>query len=240
MADRKSPSPKLRRFLAAVASALTLACAVGAADAALVTGRFDPDFGGNLPGIGFSGSATFNVDQTCLDLDTGTIGAFVYSTYNCDGGSGGSGMTFLGAHVDFYNTGDHSVAGTADFGADPLAVLGMYVLNHQVIGVQTAQIPLIGPASSNLPGEPAFLLLFGMLNPVITYDEAHPPGIDNDGDLDDMDPSVFLQTTLFVSAPNGNLASNPAITTYLVPEPGTAALVLGALMAAAALRRRVR
>jgi hypothetical protein len=223
-------------MVAAVVAAFTLGCVAGA-DAALVTGRFDPDFGGNLPGIGFAGSATFNVSQSCLDLDTGAIGAFVYSSYNCDGATGGSGMTFLGAHVDFYNSVEHSAAGTADFGADPLAVLGMYVLNHQVIGVQTTQI---GQASSTLPGELPFLLLFGMVNPVITYDEAHPPGIDNDGDLDDMDPSVFLQTRLLLVTPNGNLASDPASTTYAVPEPGTAALVLGALLAAAGLRRRVR
>ncbi len=38
----------------------------GAAQARLVVGVFDPDFGGSLPGTNFSGTATFSVDQKCL------------------------------------------------------------------------------------------------------------------------------------------------------------------------------
>ena len=246
MAERKTAFPKFRKTLSTAMAALALGCAVGAADAALVTGRFDPDFGGALQDIGFEGTATFNINQKCLDnVNAGPTGAFIYSTYTDCGGEGAE-MFFVGATVNFYSLVDHSSIGTVEFGEDLTAVLGMYVKNGQVTGVQTS---LIGPAtSSGLPlpvGDIPFTLLFGMLDPVIGNDEDHPPGNDDDDDLDDQAESVFQQTRMFALGGNCDLVANPngcssniANTTY-VPEPGSAALALAALLAAGGLRRRV-
>lgn len=251
MAHRKTSLPTLRKTLSATMAALTLGCTFGAAQAALVTGRFDPDFGVNLAGIGFQGTATFTISQACLD-SIGTTGAFVYAAYDCGGGA--SGIGFVGAHVDFYNSPGGGPAGTVDFTAanyvvdtnvPPEAqsnpVLGMYVLNHQVIGVQTMMIG--SELSAGLPGgERLFQIQFGRH----TYDygtfENHPPGSEgppDDDDLDDYPASDFQTTTMYVLDGNGiPQESNPANTTY-VPEPGSAALVLAALLAAGGLRRRV-
>ena len=145
-------------------------------------------------------------------------------------------MSFLGAHVDF--TG--SEIGQVDFSANSFAVLGMYVQNHHVIGVQTT---LIGPATSTLSGSKQFDLIFGMLNPHIDPNEGLiPGGNDGDNDLDDFPASTFQVTSLFlVSGPSCSqrhpCVSNPAQTHY-IPEPGSLSLALGALGAGWLVRRK--
>jgi len=193
--------------------------------------------------VNFHGTATFTISQSCLNLNLGPLGAFIYSTYDC--GGGGSGMGFVGAHVDF--TGLQT--GFVDFLGSSTAILGMYVRDHQVIGVQSM---VIGPEPSNLPGPPPppilFDLLFGVLNP--NYgdgDENHYPGRDGDGDLDDYAASVFQNTSLFLISdgciPGGDspcTQSRPASTEFVVAEPGSLVLAMGALGVAglAGLRRR--
>jgi hypothetical protein len=232
----------LRQFRKALrCAALAAVAALGAngtAQATLVVGVFDPSFGVALPGVNFAGTAQFTISQDCLNLALPLTGAFIYSTYNC--GGGGSGMGFLGAHVDFTGTS----TGQVDFLANPAAVLGMYVKDHQVIGVQST---VIGPATSTLPGALQFDLLFGLLNPSIGSDEDHFPGSDGDNDLDDFPASTFQTTSLFLvtagctpgSAANACQRSNPAQTTF-VPEPGSLALVLAALGAGWVTRSKKR
>lgn len=230
---------QLRRvFRDAVLGAVVVLGAGGSAHATLVVGVFDPDFGGSLTGTNFSGTATFSISQKCLDLGL-PGGAFIYATYNC--GGVGSGMGFLGAHVVFSG----AQVGQVDFLSDPSAILGMYVKNGQVIGVQSK---VIGPEPSTLPGTPMFDLLFGMLNPVVGNDEDHYPATDSDGgDLDDLPSSAFQTTSMFIvaggctpgTAQNACEQSRPAQTKF-VPEPGTLALVLGALGAGWLTRSKKR
>ena len=133
----------LRSSLFAVLAALGLG---GTAHATLVVGVFDPDFGGPLAGTNYSGSATFSISQSCLDLNLPSIGLFIPAFVHCGGAS--SGMEFLGAHVDF--TGGQT--GSVDFAASSGDILGMYVRNHQVIGIWSK---VIGPATQHPAGRRA-------------------------------------------------------------------------------------
>ena len=132
----------------------------GTAHAALVVGVFDPDFGGPLTGTNYSGTATFSISQSCLDLNLPSIGVFIPAFLSC--GSGGSGMEFLGAHVEFPPACHPGQTGAVDFAASTGDILGMYVRDHQVIGVWSK---VIGPEQSTLPGGESFDLLFGPLLP---------------------------------------------------------------------------
>ena len=205
----------------------------GTAHAALVVGVFDPNFGGPLNGTNYSGTATFSISQSCLDLNLPSIGLFIPAVLSC--GSGGSGMQFLGAHVNF--TGVQT--GAVDFAASTGDILGMYIRDHQVIGVLSK---VIGPEQSTLLGGESFDLLFGVLL---------PPPLSIFSPFPDALIDALQTTSLFLvtggctpgSATNPCTQSNPASTTFAVPEPGSMALVLGALGIAGlvgATRRRVR
>jgi hypothetical protein len=193
----------------------------GMAQATLVVGVFDPNFGGPLNGTNYSGTATFSIDQNCLNLPLAdATGVFVYSTNQCNGQP--SGMSFLGASVNF--TGAQT--GQVTFAASAGEVLGMFIQNHQVVGVQSM---VIGPAASTLSGSPTFDLLFGQPNPVVDPGEGLiPTRNDGDNDYDDMAASKFETTSLFLVSNVGNFqcsaaspcVSAPASTVYVstVPE----------------------
>lgn len=206
----------------------------GTAQATLVVGSFDPAFGAALQGVNFSGTATFSIAQDCLNLNLPAAGLFIYSSNHC--GSALSGMGFLGAHVDF--TGADT--GHVDFAANAFAVLGMYVENHKVVGVQTT---LIGPATSTLSGSKQFDIIFGLLNPPNDPNEGLvPEANDGDNDLDDFPASTFQVTSLLLVSGEGcsqqrPCTSNPAQTHY-VPEPGSLSLALAAIGAGWLVRRR--
>ena len=246
----KQFSSALKSWAAAAALAAGLG-AVGSAQAALVTGRFDPDFGGALAGTNFVGTATFSIADACLNLLSPGVGAFIYQTYSCGGVGSGSGMTFLGAQVDFTSS-TGGLNGSVTFAGDPLgfsSILGMYVKDGQVLGIQSSANPLIGSSTflnvnSSFYG---FYLLFGVTNPVIGADENHFPGPEtiSDHDLDDQPLADLQQTRLFQSSDTcsatniaGCSASNSAATTFETPEPGSLALALGALTLGLALRQR--
>ncbi len=226
---------QFRKVLRNSALAALVALGVsGTAHATLVVGSFDPAFGVALPGVNFSGTASFSIAQDCLDLNLPAAGLFIYSSNHC--GAALSGMSFLGAHVDFTGVDP----GHVDFLANPLAVLGMYVQNHHVIGVQTS---LIGPATSTLLGSKQFDLIFGMLNPVIDPNEGLiPSSNDGDNDMDDFPASTFQVTSLFLVSGAGCSERKPCISnaaqTHYVPEPGTLSLALGAIGAGWFARRK--
>jgi len=216
--------------------------ASGASQATLVVGVFDPAFGAALSGTNFSGVGQFNISQNCLNQG---YNLFVYTFDNC-GGSNPSGMSFISAHVDFSG----ALTGTVDFGSSALNVLGMYVQNNHVIGVQTT-LSTGATATGGLAGD-VFKIIFGLTNP--TFETAAqegtvPSGPDHpgDGDLDDQLPGVFQVTHLDLIS--GPACSRPGVTcpsqsnsaaTSFVPEPGSLALVLGALGAGWLTRSKKR
>jgi hypothetical protein len=208
----------------------------GAAQATLVVGVFDPDFGGALTGTDFGGTVQFEISQDCLNPNWSV---FVYRTSTCGGHA--SGEVFDMAHVNF--TGAQS--GSVDFTTGQLQVLGMYVMNHQVIGVQTTLSAPVS-ATGGLTGD-QFEIIFGRTNLTAAQavEESGPPtGPDHDGDLDDFSFADFQVTSLIlVKGPSCTATapcpdtSNAAATQY-VPEPGSMALVLAALGAGWLVRRK--
>ncbi len=209
--------------------------AAGAAQATLVVGRFDPAFGAALQGVNYSGTAQFEISQACLNQ---SYDLFVYRDSTC-GGTTHSGEVFDSAHVDF--TGAQS--GSVDFASGALTVLGMYVQNHHVIGVQTS-LSAAATAIGGLAGD-RFEIIFGRTD--LTWFQAaqesgSPTGHDGDGDLDDFPATDFQVTSLFLVNGSGCSRTNPCpsnpATTHYVPEPGSLSLALGALGVGWLVRRK--
>ncbi|HUP07641.1 MAG TPA: PEP-CTERM sorting domain-containing protein [Caldimonas sp.] len=229
----------MRKALVTFGFAVAGLAAASSANATLVVGKFDPSFGVAIPGVDFSGTATFNISQNCLDLGLPT-GAFVWRGYNCGGSS--SAMQFLGADVHFSGAQSGDVHFAADPG-NPLIVLGMYVQNGHVTGVQTSGF--ISAAQSTLPGNQSFSIYFGVDPSTLTWEdfiERQPPVHSGDGDhdLDDLSADSFQQTHLvLLSGCRSDCTSNLA-TTHYVPEPGSLALVIAALGVAGLASRKRR
>jgi hypothetical protein len=213
--------------------------ATGAAQATLVGGNFDPNFGGNLTGTFFSGTFQFEISQACLNP---SWDLFVYRTSTCGGNA--SGEVFDFAHVTFTGT----ESGTVNFATGDLTVLGMYVQNHRVIGVQTALSTPVS-AMGGLAGD-QFEIIFGRTNLTASQaveESGAPTGHDGDGDLDDFSFTDFQVTSLvLVSGPacTSSTATVPCpdtskpAATHFVPEPGSLSLALGALGAGWLVRRK--
>ena len=239
-----------------------------------VTGTFDPQFGAALPGVGFNGTATFVISDSCIASPYATTGSFFYAGYNCGlphtlGSAANPFMSLVSAHVDFYDLLHPStILGSVNFGSSN-NILGMYLRHNnttnqnEVLGVQSG---IIGSATSTLPNAPSFYIQFGSYYPDPRLDleefDNRPipsnPG-DRDHDLDDQQLSFFTSTTLYLAdsgcsrspvpvlglSPyrltsaclNAQHVSNAAATRY-VPEPGSLALVIGALVAGWSVRRQ--
>jgi hypothetical protein len=235
---------RFRKVLCRTAlGALVALGANGAAQATLVVGVFDPTFGGLLPNVKYSGTASFNIAQSCLNNSLADAqGVFIYSVNTCNGNA--AGMSFLGADVAFTDLSGTGI-GSLHFNAIGGAIIGMFVQNHSVVGVQSE---LIGPATvmGGLLNGDQFELVFGQTNPVHDPGETgEPERGDGDHDYDDQMASYFTATHLILVGGPACGASCPSVsaaaaTTFAVPEPGSLALVLGALGAGWLTRSKKR
>ena len=177
------------------------------ADAAMFVGTFDPAFGPAFPSLGFRGTATFNVPETCLAQD---------------GFCSDAGISMVSAAVTLYdlNNTDNSV----QLGFDPASLDNVFIQGGTLFGVNSA---ILGPQQTFSDGffyTGSIFLQFALTS--------------GDGFLGM--PSAFI----YACDPANNqctadeaIQSNPARLSF-VPEPGSAALLLVALGAAAMARRR--
>jgi hypothetical protein len=191
------------RFRKAFAGfAVSLAAAfgsVGSAQAAVYHGVFDPDFGGALTGLDWSGSILFSVPDSCL------ASAGANAIIGCPG------ATLDSATVAFAGLGNE----TLDFSADLAgAILGItFDSNSQVSGINTSFIGAV--LSTTLPTNEFFNLLFNGSSVLLSY----MPGA-NDS------PACFLFSS---GCGSSTTVPGHGMTVTLVPEPSTYALLLAGL-----------
>lgn len=179
------------------------------ADAAMFVGTFDPAFGATFPGLGFNGTATFQVPDSCLQFD---------------GFCTAPGISLLSATVNLVDI--SATPGTGDqlfFGFASLD--NVYILGGTLFGVNS---PVLGPQSG-----------------VVSDGTVYSGSIYLQFELPDFGEFVGTPVAYIFACPRTNpqcaigdaIQSNPATLTF-VSEPSSVMLLLVALGAAAALRRR--
>jgi len=193
---------RIRKAFAGLAVSLAAAMgSIGSAQAAVYHGVFDPDFGGALTGLDWSGSILFSVPDSCL------ASAAANATIGCPG------ATLDSATVTFTGLGNE----TLDFSDDLLgAILGItFDSNGQVSGINTSFIGAV--LSTTLPTNEFFNLVFSGSTVLLSY----MPGANDSPGCAFYNPSCGFSTTV----------PGHGMTVTLVPEPSTYALLLAGLCA---------
>ena len=204
---------RFRKALAGVAvSFAAVFGAAGLAQAAVYHGVFDPDFGGELAGLDWSGSIFFDVPEACL------ASASANATIGCPG------AVLQSANVTFTGLGNE----TLDFSDDLAgAILGItFDSNAQVSGINTSFIGSV--QSTTLPSNKYFNLLFSGSSVLLSYMSG---AYDSPGCAFIPSSGCGYATTL----------PGHGMTVTLVPEPSTYVLLLaglGAVVFVARGRRR--
>ena len=136
---------------AAIAGVLALAGA-GSAQALAVSGTWDPAYGASFAGLGWSGEASWEVPQYCLDSVVGTVST------NANLACGISDIFLLSAKVNFYNVSNSSALGSLVWtGAAPQGpfpnVTSMSFGGGLVTGLETGLFNFLhGPAALDPSG----------------------------------------------------------------------------------------
>lgn len=215
----------MSNVIARIASGALVATAMlfsGGTQAAAYQGRFDP--------IEFQGIATFEIPDTCVTF-TGFI----------DAGSSGCGIVdFLNADVE--NHGAPPVTGTIHFG--PQADVGTQLqwFEGQLVGIDT---DFIGPANGTgiFSNPDGYLLRFQVGDIFCTDCDLRVASSLAAQSLDALDytPGTVLLFACGFGCDGKEQVGDPAIQdpfVRLAPEPGSLALIGGALVAGWATRRR--
>lgn len=233
---------KLRSVLGSILLGAGLWTATATSSAAVFRGSWDPSFGEPYPDLGYRGFADFFVPDACLDGDP-------ISQWFADGSCGN--MSLLAATVELYDASLGPSAPTINtvvFAPPPVLptdpVLGVFIQfdsntgRNEVVGADTS---IFGPQFGSGPGYsgPLWLEFVSGQMPIITL-------LDTISTLDVVPNGAFLH-----ACPPSDGGENPCfplvrttnpgtVTFQRVPEPGSIALMFGALAAGWAARRSIR
>jgi len=197
--------------------------AIGSAEAAIYTGRWDPAYEGIFPDLGWSATAKLFVPASCLALGDTPI---IPVAGPC------AGVDVLSAQVSFYDMSDPAAV-LESFTLDPdVNVTGVSIAGGQLAGVDTNFFDyFVPPPSLTIAGGGTYsfsLLLYGGNLAQLIYANPHAqsPGCG------------FLP----VRGATCGISANPAVGTFTtaVPEPETYVLMLAGLSAVGFAARRRR
>ncbi len=217
----------------AVASA-ALFGAAGAAQAAVYTGSWDPAFGAPVTDLGWSATATFQVDDSCLAQATGNY----FATGAC------SGFEVTAFDVTFYSLGDP--AGTATtfsiLSSVPATfVTGIQIVDNQLTGLRSNYTTgFLAPAGAAFAAAGSGAYAYYMFFDFDSVDAVAANGVRAYMGLTPNDPAY--SNTCFNANEQCVLSQNYSLSelTPAIPEPGTYALMLAGLGVLGFLSRRRR
>lgn len=230
----------VNRFKSLAAASAVVAAglfgAAGSAQAAVYTGSWDPAFGAPVNSLGWSATATFQVDDSCLAQATGNY----FATGVC------SGFEVTAFDVTFYDLADQAGTSTtfSILSSIPSTfVTGLQIVDNQLTGLRsnytTGFLPPAGsPAAFAAAGSGAYA--YYMFFDFDSVDPVAANGVRAYMGLTPNDPAY--SNTCFNAKEECVISENYALgeLTPAIPEPGTYALLLAGLGVLGFVARRRR